>query len=292
MGGVGLDVGYAILLFQKDDTTWTEVTRNKLVIEQLFNNVNCNTFGFSDIGYLAFSNPACTSISSGAITALGAMRDVDTEAQAATDDLDTINGGGANRVFVIQPYHTDRTIVVKHGTGSNKIMLQNGLDFAMDTTEHTLILRHDGTQWVEVCRSPQRLRDLVTTADEDRCIPYSPGEFFISGALSAGVHVQEIYCPVAFTIKNITGRVPVAGVPSGGPCIIDLHDDGVSIFSSESEMINIADGTQQDTSAAKDHQVAAGSILRIEVKSTSTSPNGADNAHVSINGYIAPQTAP
>lgn len=274
---------------QSTATEWEFMGNSYAGVTSILSTVDVANERLNDLGPLNFY-PRTRTISGGIIAALDCLHVVDTEGAAASDDLDSMTGGTADDVAILMPANTARTVVIKHGTGSDEFLLQNGLDFTMDSTECAMICRYDGTNWVEIARSPQRARDLVTSADEDRCVPYTPGSFFVSGALSAAVQKPYLYCPVDFTIENITGYVE--GAPSGGSCIVDLQDDSASIFSNESEMIVITDGNNSDTSATKSHKVSAGSWLRLEVKSTGSSPNGADDLTVTINGYANLQTSP
>lgn len=71
---------------------------------------------------------------------------IDTESDAASDDLDTINGGYLGRVIRLRAANTARTPTLKDGTGN----LKTGGDRALDNTEDTIVLWHDGTNWLEV----------------------------------------------------------------------------------------------------------------------------------------------
>lgn len=66
-----------------------------------------------------------------------------------TDELETINGGTSGSFIVIRNV---ADITVKDGVGNIKL---TGGDFYMDssTTECTLILLFDGTDWLEVSRA-------------------------------------------------------------------------------------------------------------------------------------------
>ncbi len=65
-----------------------------------------------------FSVDTELAISSGVITATQSHHTIDTESDAATDDLDTINGLVANQLYFFYPANDARTIVFKHGTGN------------------------------------------------------------------------------------------------------------------------------------------------------------------------------
>jgi hypothetical protein len=90
-------------------------------------------------------------IATGAITATGSYHSVDTEADAASDDLDTINGGTDGMRLVLRASDSGRTVVVKDGTGN----IQCGGDFSLDNIQDTIELIYDGVQtaWLEIGRS-------------------------------------------------------------------------------------------------------------------------------------------
>ena len=93
-------------------------------------------------------------ISAGAITATHSQHDVDTEGAAATDDLDTINGGSAGALLVLRAAHADRTVVVKPDTGNVGL----DADYYLDSTAKHLLLLYDGSQWHELARSHPMVR--------------------------------------------------------------------------------------------------------------------------------------
>jgi hypothetical protein len=69
---------------------------------------------------------------------------VDTEASAATDDLDTISGGASGDVIALVSANAARVITLRSGAGN--IVLKDGLNIALDITE-AFLLRSDGTNW-------------------------------------------------------------------------------------------------------------------------------------------------
>lgn len=90
-------------------------------------------------------------IVSGVITAPDTYFNIDTEADAASDDLDTINGFAVGRLLVIRANNASRTVVVKHGTGN--IQLAGGVDFNLDTFNTNLVLLGTGIGWIELSRN-------------------------------------------------------------------------------------------------------------------------------------------
>lgn len=67
---------------------------------------------------LITTNGADLTISSGVITVTGSNHRVDTQGGAATDDLDTINGGSEGAVLYLFAVSGARNVVVKNGTGN------------------------------------------------------------------------------------------------------------------------------------------------------------------------------
>lgn len=89
-------------------------------------------------------------IASGVIVPTHLSHKIDTEANAASDDLDTITATylKAEDVLYIRPENTARTVVVKHGTGN--IYLTGSVDFTMDNTRDVLALLYTGSEFIQV----------------------------------------------------------------------------------------------------------------------------------------------
>lgn len=88
-------------------------------------------------------------IVSGVIYATSNFMDVNTEGAAATDDLDSINGGYEGMVVTLRSYSNSRIVVVKNGTG-NLVM---AADFSLNTTKKTITFVKVGSSWYETSRS-------------------------------------------------------------------------------------------------------------------------------------------
>jgi hypothetical protein len=64
---------------------------------------------------LSLGTPTELTIASGAVTATSSRHYIDTEGDAAGDDLETINGGSESKILVISPANASRVVVLKHG---------------------------------------------------------------------------------------------------------------------------------------------------------------------------------
>jgi hypothetical protein len=102
--------------------------------------------GFNNLGAVSSKT-----IATGAITATATRTRLDTEAAAATDDLDTINGGSDGDLIILSTTNSARDVVVKDGTGN--LVLAG--DFTLSTTSDRIKLIYDSTlsAWVELSRS-------------------------------------------------------------------------------------------------------------------------------------------
>lgn len=85
-------------------------------------------------------------ISGGAITATQNYHQVDTQGDASTDDLDTINGGTVGQILILRAQNDARTVVVKDGTGNIRL---NG-DFSLNDLDDTITLIYTGSNWLEL----------------------------------------------------------------------------------------------------------------------------------------------
>lgn len=88
-------------------------------------------------------------IESGQITVTHSYHTVDTESNAASDDLTTINGGSEGDLLLIRAADDARTIVAKDGTGN----LRLSSDFSLDHSADTLTLLRGSSFWWEISRS-------------------------------------------------------------------------------------------------------------------------------------------
>lgn len=74
---------------------------------------------------------------------------LDTEASAATDDLDTIDGGFEGQVVAFKGGTSSRDVILKSGTGNLRL---NG-DYRLSDTNSRIVLRKVGSVWLEVARN-------------------------------------------------------------------------------------------------------------------------------------------
>ena len=88
-------------------------------------------------------------INSGQITVTQSVHTVDTEGDAASDDLETINGGTTGSILVLKSVTGSRHVVLKDGTDNLRL---NG-DCELGISNDTITLMKVSTVWREMSRS-------------------------------------------------------------------------------------------------------------------------------------------
>jgi len=107
----------------------------------------------SNIDELGFSSPTELTIASGVVIVTGTQKsrfhNIDTEGDAAEDDLDTISGGDVGELLLIQAENAARVVTLKNGT----YLKMNG-DFALENTDDKILfICISAGIWHEIARS-------------------------------------------------------------------------------------------------------------------------------------------
>lgn len=166
-------------------------------------------------------------ISSGAFKPTTALCSVDTEASAASDDLDrltaegteTLAGFPGHGIVILRAVHTARTVVVRHLQGAigsaYDIELATSASFSLDDDAKRLVLELRGTRWYEVDRfyaadSAPRRAALGLFALASLAAPANPGD---NGKLVTASAGGWVYAAPAAGGDGVKSR---AGVYAGG----------------------------------------------------------------------------
>jgi hypothetical protein len=96
--------------------------------------------GGSAAGAYSLGSSSELTISSGAVTVSRSTHLLDTEGNAASDNLDTINGGYDGMIVTLRSVDSARDVVVKHNTGN--IKLGTGADFTLSTNIKSITLQY------------------------------------------------------------------------------------------------------------------------------------------------------
>jgi len=159
-----------------------------------------NTYQRDNLNFLksniAWGSASELTISSGAITVAQSHHRVDTESDAASDDLDTINGGSEGQVIAIRAEHADRTVVLKDGTGN----LDLGGDVYLTDTDQYVVLIYDGTSWQPVAVPNITHTILANTFQYPDTTAWVPT---ITGAyLPASKTGEKVWLPLSLNIGD------------------------------------------------------------------------------------------
>ena len=87
------------------------------------------------------------------ITVTKPYHTVDTFGDAATDDLEDIQGGATGMVVVLQLQDNGRVVTLKHSTNNGNLRLSGGAHFELNNTDATISLIYNGSTWCELTRS-------------------------------------------------------------------------------------------------------------------------------------------
>ena len=147
------EINYGAVKVVVDDVTTTE-TESQIQFYTNHKGSISQRFTVSPSGP-AISTGGELTIASGVITITHGYHTVDTEGDASTDDLTTINdhAGGTTaftvgQILVLRAANAGRTVVVKDGSN-----LALAGDFSLDNNNDTITLIWTGAKWAEISRS-------------------------------------------------------------------------------------------------------------------------------------------
>jgi hypothetical protein len=202
------------------------------------------------INTINLKTPAPTelTIASGAITRTQMHHKIDTQADASSDDLDTIAGGAEGLLLLMRPENDGRTVVVRHNQGAgggSGILLANGENFTMDGITDTLLLIYDSAldtlgAWREISRSavaaatlsnttPTALTNQAATAGDDGDASRADHVHALGPLTAALDHAQTE--AIGFRFDNASAA-PNSGTEVEGQAYYDTDDDHVYVWTS------------------------------------------------------------
>lgn len=107
-------------------------------------------FNIQRAGFL-YRNATELTIASGVITVVQGNHTIDTEGDAASDDLDTINGAPEGMLVYVRPASGARTVVLKHDVGN--IICPGAVDISLADVTDEALLFYNGSKWIVVAAS-------------------------------------------------------------------------------------------------------------------------------------------
>jgi hypothetical protein len=164
----------------------------------------------STINKLVLSTISTLTISSGIVTVTGSTHIIDTESAAASDDLDTINGGQDGQIIYVRSVADARNVVLKHNTGN--IWNPWAKDITLDLTTDLVGMRYDSNsaKWIVIS---QHVRyDFLTSASTNG-YAYLPSGIIIQWGVQSSVTSSgsTVTFPIAFPTACLRAVVSVHG---------------------------------------------------------------------------------
>ncbi len=149
--------GGTVALEANDVLTGTYEARNNgtnvvILNPEIQSRVNANILTTPEISELT--------IATGEITATGSNHTIDTEGDAASDDLDTINGGVDGMRLSISCANASRAIVVKNGTGN---IINLGGDITLANVNQKVELEYSGALSAWLVLNINKIVQIVNT---------------------------------------------------------------------------------------------------------------------------------
>jgi len=105
-----------------------------------------NFTGAVAISSVLLASATEVTIASGAVTITQGVHTVDTEADAASDDLDTINGGTDGTLLRLYMEDAARVVTLKHNVGN--ILVSTGADITMSANGFVTLLQNAAGDWL------------------------------------------------------------------------------------------------------------------------------------------------
>jgi hypothetical protein len=202
-------------------------------------------------------------LASDAITVTQTLHLVDTQSDAASDDLATINGGAAGQLLAIRAAHADRTVVIKNGTGN---ILSGGADITLDDTNKYVLFVYDGTltKWVVVGGTggggaTSDYQYIPVDAGMDSVIAYPDATIRVQGAVGSQLLI------------NGESAVWSAGATAYDTMTVNANHIDLDA------LVYSTTGTQ--TAVSNSITIVAGKLYRIVATETHTS-----GAHIVLSG--------
>jgi len=125
-----------------------------------------NTYVRDNMNYLktniALEAAVELTIAAGSVVKTKSFHSIDTQGDAAEDDLDSITGGAEGEVLFLRAENAARTVILKDGAGADVLDLR-GNDIYLTDINQWVMLQHNGTEWVLVS-APNHVEEFLANA--------------------------------------------------------------------------------------------------------------------------------
>lgn len=154
-----------ILQYDSGTSTWPLTSSPTFTGLDLTGTLDMNDNRVDNLSDLNFTSATELTISSGAVTITKGHHSIDTEADAANDDLDTISGGEGGDILLLLPTHDDRSVRIRDHVGN--IFLKHQTDsspFSFSSPSGAgAATRYSGGGWYDFATTDANLTQVGTT---------------------------------------------------------------------------------------------------------------------------------
>lgn len=220
---------------------------------------------------LQLNDATTLTLATDAVTVVQSYHAIDTEAAAATDNCATLTAGtgvAAGFMVHVRAANVAHVVTMKDGTGN---LLLNG-DYAMSTTEATISLIYDGTNWRELGRSvPTTTTPALTLLKSGNGTSTAAGATDVDTIAITGLTANDRII-VEYEVESVTqltaipllrqttdpvslstldaGQNIAAGSQASGKCVIYQRQSGATAVRSVCENVRAAGSTTSPTKVA------------------------------------------
>jgi hypothetical protein len=183
------------------DTTQIDASDVLTPVNELKVHLENTLNGVQNFDQLKFTDATELTIASGAITISQSYHKIDTEANAASDDLDTISGGALGDILFLRAEDAGRTFNIRHiGGGTGNLRTADGSAIVFDEIyKVAMLLNYDGSNWFAMA-FPLNIVNLaektIPAGDdvlviEDSAASYAKKKLLVSNVLPMAIMRDE-----------------------------------------------------------------------------------------------------
>lgn len=168
-------------------------------------------------------------VASGAIARTGTLHTVDTEGDAASDDLATISGGTVGDVLILYPASDARTVVLDDAAGN--ILCAGSADITLDQADDWALLVYDGSNWLATGFTGGAAGSGATAFTGLSDVPSSySGEGGKLVAVNSGATGLEFVSGSGLYLSRTIGDYTVDAAPDGAGDYVLFYDSSASTW--------------------------------------------------------------
>ena len=267
---------------------------------------------------LLFGSVSTLTIAAGAVAATRSYHQLDTEAAAASDDLDSITGGAEGEVLFVRIVAAARNVVLKHGVGANLISCLGARDITLDVLTDWALLVHNGSQWTVAAYSTvtdgilgaantwgaeQTFGAGIALLDADNITLGTGDDDTIGhdGTLTTWTHAvgdlvidnTDVNDQIILRLGTDTAATGFEVRNNSDAALLNLTADGAAVFSGAGTFLGVTNNSTLDQNASVDMdttQTVAGSAFTLDT-TISHATDSAVGMDVSISQITNARTA-